>query len=99
EELAIQLAGLHAISQLLSEETDQRQMLAEVLSVLNDTLGMERPTIMLLSPDEKEILLEVAHDLGGGEIGDERIKIGEGVTGRVIESGRPAIVPKISEEP
>jgi Nif-specific regulatory protein len=84
---------------MLTEDTNQRKMLADVLAVLNDLLKLERPTIMLLSPDEKEILLEVAHDLGGGELNDERIKIGEGITGRVIQTCQPAIVPKISEEP
>ena len=31
--------------------------------------------------------------------GDTRYRMGEGITGRVVQSGRPMVVPKVSREP
>ena len=93
-----ELEALYAISQLLGSGTTQRQVLAEVLDVL-DQLGMHRGTIMLLSPDSNALTLEVAHDLPAGRGQAARYLPGEGVAGRVLETGKPAVVPRISQEP
>ncbi|HDZ44793.1 MAG TPA: GAF domain-containing protein, partial [Phycisphaerae bacterium] len=77
----------------------QRSTLAEILDVLDSELGMRRGTIMLLSPDEQELRIEVAHDLADGRRRNIRYAAGEGITGQVIRTGRPAVVPKISQEP
>ena len=45
-----------------------------------------------------EIHIEVAHGISSTEKRRGRYKLGEGITGRVIESGRPMAVPKIDEE-
>ncbi len=94
-----ELNTLFKISQLLATGTRQRQMLAEVLDVLNGELGMNRGTIMLLSPDGKELMFEVAHNLSEPQRRAVRYRMGEGITGRVVQTGKPAIVPKVSKEP
>ncbi len=93
-----ELEALYTISRLLGSGQRQRQVLAEVLDVLHDRLGMERGTIMLLSPDSNELTMEAAHGLPEGGRATS-YKPGEGIAGRVLASGKPAIVPKVSEEP
>ena len=96
---AAELDCLFRISQILATESRQRQMLEEVLDVLHTELGMKRGTIMLLSPDGQELMIEVAHNLSPSQLKSIRYRMGEGITGRVVQSGKPAIVPKVSQEP
>lgn len=94
-----QLQTLYRISNILSSGKQQKEALAEVLRVLDQQLGMNRGTITLLSPDGKEILIEAVHDLSKSQSRKVRYRMGEGVTGSVMETGRPMIIPKVSEEP
>ncbi len=94
-----QLRALFAISQILATNSSQRQVLAEVLDVLDQEVGMQRGTVVLLSPDERELMIEVAHNLSEAQRQSIRYQLGEGITGRVVQTGKPAVVPKVSQEP
>ncbi len=94
-----ELEALYAISRILASRGGQRQVLAEVLDVLHDRLGMTRGTISLLKPGADEMLIEVAHNLSDEDLRAVRYRSGEGITGRVVATGSPAVVPKISQEP
>jgi len=94
-----ELEALYRIGQVLAAGTHQRPMLAAVLDVLHGELGMRRGTIMLLSPDRDELMIEVAQNLSEQQRQAIRYCRGEGITGRVVQSGTPAIVPKVSQEP
>jgi len=94
-----ELEALYRISQILAGQSRQKQALAEVLDVLHAELGMNRGTIVLLSPDAKELLIEVAHNLSDRQLRSIRYRMGEGITGRVVQTGKPAVVPKVSQEP
>ncbi|MFP4104490.1 MAG: nif-specific transcriptional activator NifA [Phycisphaerae bacterium] len=93
------LEALFEITQILSSGSPQKQMLEEVLEVLSSELGMKRGTIMLLSLDGTELQVEIAHDLKSSTAGRTRYRAGEGISGRVSESGKPIVVPKVAEEP
>jgi len=94
-----ELDALYKISRIISTALRQRQMLAEVLDLLHNELGMNRGTIVLLSPDGKELMIEVAHNLSERQRQAVRYRMGEGITGRVVQTGKPMIVPKVSQEP
>jgi Nif-specific regulatory protein len=69
-----------------------------VLVVLVRRCGALRGSVTLL--EEGTGLLAVEAALGyARSAGRVRYRVGEGVTGRVAESGRPAIVPRVSGEP
>jgi len=78
---------------------DLRKALYNVLDILSEYLGMNRGSITLLNPDTSEIHIEVGHGISTTARTKGRYKLGEGITGRVIESGRPMAVPHIDEEP
>lgn len=94
-----ELEALYGISQILISATRQRQALAEVLDTMDNELGLRRGTITLLSPDGNEIMIEATHDLSREHSKKIKYRIGEGVTGKVMQTGKPIIVPKISKEP
>ncbi len=60
---------------------------------------MNRGTVTLLSPDGKEIMIEVVHNLSEEHSRKIRYRMGEGVTGKVMQTGKAMVVPKVSKEP
>ena len=94
-----ELTVLYEISQVLVSIPDLRQSLNSILNVLHRFMGMERGTIFLLTPESQEIYIEAAHGLTIEEMGRGYYDIGEGITGKVIESGEPAIIRHVVKEP
>jgi len=90
---------LYEISQALSESLDLRKSLYKVLDILSNSMGMVRGTVTILNPLRNEISIEVAHGMSRVAMERGKYQVGEGVTGRVIETGKPFLVPKISQEP
>jgi Nif-specific regulatory protein len=90
---------LYKVSRILAAGTHRQQVLAEVMEVLEQELGLNRGTITLLAPDRREIRIEVAQSLPEEQSRSVRYRIGEGVTGKVMQTGNAMIVPKVSEEP
>jgi Nif-specific regulatory protein len=62
-------------------------------------LGLNRGTITLLAPDGNEIRIEAVHNLSQEQSRKITYRIGEGVTGKVMQTGKPMIIPKVSHEP
>ncbi len=94
-----ELTLLFEISQTLDQSIDLRDVLAPVLRAISKHTGMMRGTITLLDRETGEGYIEAAQGLSDEEQERGRYKLGEGITGRVIQSGRAMIVPRISEEP
>jgi Nif-specific regulatory protein len=90
---------LYEISKTLNEHLDLRKSLYKVLDILSNSMDMIRGTITILNPLRNEINIEVAHGLSMSAMRSGKYKLGEGITGRVIETGEAVAIPKISEEP
>jgi Nif-specific regulatory protein len=90
---------LYEISKALNVSLELKKSLYKVLEILSSSMDMERGTITILNPLRNEISIEVAHGLSRAAMARGRYKVGEGITGRVIQSGKALVVPKISEEP
>ncbi len=91
-----QLEALYEISKLIATRSSQQEMFQNILKVLEKRLGFNHGTIMLTSPDNKELVVEV---LGDSMRSDVVYRMGEGITGAVLRYGQPLIVPKMSDEP
>jgi len=93
-----ELTLLLELSEILDRSMDLHEVLSPALEAIHRHLGMLRGTITLLNRETGEISIEAAYGLSPGEQSRGRYRLGEGVTGRVVAEGRPAIVPRISEE-
>jgi len=93
-----QLECLYKVSQVLAAGARQQETLAGVLAILDKELGLNRGTITLLAPEGNEIRIEAVHDLPQEQSRKITYRIGEGVTGKVMETGKAMIVPKVSQE-
>ena len=80
----------------ISQTLDIRDAVHPVLAAMANHMGMVNGTLLLLDPDTGEISIEAAHGLSSTQQARGRYRVGEGVTGRVVETGRPAVVPRIS---
>lgn len=92
-----ELAALHAISKILAQPMELRDQLEQILHEMSLRLGMQRGMISLLDHEKKEAWLDVAHDVNidGMEV---MYKPGEGITGKVAETGRPMAVANLGQE-
>ncbi|MDC7234904.1 MAG: nif-specific transcriptional activator NifA, partial [Spirochaetales bacterium] len=94
-----ELTLLFEISQILEQDLDLKEVINPLLEPLAENIGMERGTITLLNRKTGEISIEAAYGLSREEQIKGRYKIGEGVTGKVVQTGQPMIIPDIDEEP
>jgi Nif-specific regulatory protein len=94
-----ELALLFELSQTLDRSLDLRDVVGPVLSAMSKHMGMLRGTLTLLNRETGEIFIEEAHGLSRSQRERGRYRAGEGVTGKVVQTGQPAVVPRISEEP
>jgi len=90
---------LYEISKVLNEHLDLRKSLYKVLEILSSSMNMVRGTVTILNPLRNEINIEVAHGISKRAMSRVKYKLGEGITGRVIETGKGIAIPKISDEP
>jgi len=90
---------LYEITKALNEHLDLKRSLYKVLDILSSSMKMVRGMITLLDPLRNEIHIEVAHGISRSAIERVRYKLGEGVTGQVIETGKAVAIARISEEP
>jgi Nif-specific regulatory protein len=93
------LRALHASAQILAAGVGQEEILLEILKVLEQELGMMRGTVMLLSPDESELIIAAASNVDEEVRRRVRYRKGEGITGEVVRTGRSIIVPRVADEP
>jgi Nif-specific regulatory protein len=90
---------LYDISQLLDQSLDLRDVVTPVLEALANHVDMNHGTLTLLNRKTGDILTEVAHGLSPQQARRGRYRLGEGITGQVVQTGRPAIIPVKSKEP
>jgi Nif-specific regulatory protein len=92
------LTTLIEVSQALSGTLNLKAALHRVLEILERHHGMIRGAVTLLNEETGELYIEAASGLTfDGQ--RARYQLGEGITGRVVESGKPIVVPQVSREP
>src|SRR5215831_10243063 len=92
------LTTLLDVSQALSSTLDLKTALHRVLEKLERHHEVLRGAVTLLNEESKDLQIEAS--IGINTEGQRaRYRLGEGITGRVVQSGRPVVVPQISREP
>ncbi|VEN72953.1 Nitrogen fixation protein AnfA [Candidatus Desulfarcum epimagneticum] len=90
---------LYEIAEALNARFGLKKSLYKTMEILSSSMNMERGTITIFDSLRNEINIQVAHGLSEKTIQSVKYKPGEGVTGKVIETGRAIVIPKISQEP
>ena len=92
------LAILAEINQALTVAQSPRAGLQRALELLDHDYGVIRSAVVLADPDTGRLRVEASAGLTGAGRHAE-FEMGEGITGRVVASGKPVVVPQISQEP
>ncbi|MEW6428959.1 MAG: sigma 54-interacting transcriptional regulator [Thermodesulfobacteriota bacterium] len=90
---------LYEITKALASSMDLRECLETAMELLDSLQGMKNGTVTIINPVTGQLEIEVAHGMSAEARSRGKYKIGEGITGRVVASGAPIVVPQISEEP
>ena len=97
--LAKEVELLSDISKSFAESLDLEETLMLILKSLDTHLKLRRGMITLLDPDTETINIRIAHGLSKKSRSQASYKIGEGITGLVVQSGKEIVVPDISKDP
>ncbi len=92
-----ELGVLYNLARIFTAPQDLRDQLDQALKVLCDQTGMARGMISILDQDTGEAILDLAHgvDIEGLDIS---YKPGEGITGKVAQTGKPMIIRNLGTE-
>ena len=93
------LATVLEISQTLSSALDLRTALMRLLEILEPQRGNASGPLARVDEEVGERNIEAATGRSWQVRRRSSYRLGEGITGRVVESGRPVIVPRVSQEP
>ena len=90
---------LYEITRQLATSFDLKDCLQKIMEILSTMKGMENGTVTIVNPLTGKLEIEVAHGISEANRLRGKYQIGEGITGRVVATGNPIIVPHIAEEP
>jgi PAS domain S-box-containing protein len=86
-----QLEALYETSLEINAQRDSKTLLDAILSRASELMGLSRSSLYLLSQDEQRVELVLNHNMPESFVGSSLL-IGEGLAGRVVQSGQPLMV-------
>jgi Nif-specific regulatory protein len=89
---------LFDIARTLDTHVELKEALDPVLGILERRAGLSRGMVTLLDRSAGVLKIEGAHGLSPEEKERGRYRLGEGLIGRVFESGMPLRVPDLSKD-
>lgn len=97
-ETGIELTTIYEISKILSSSLDLNKTAREVLGVLSSHLQMCRGMVSLVQPSGELHVVE-ATGMSAEAASRGRFRKGEGITGKILETGVPIVIPDVAKEP
>jgi len=94
----LELVTIYEVGKILSSSLNLPKTFREVLNLLSVHLNTRRGMISLVQ-ESGELRLVGASGLSSEEFKRGRFQSGEGVTGRILQSGMPVVLHDISDEP
>jgi Nif-specific regulatory protein len=92
------LSILIEINKAVSRNLDLHSSLQATLKILQDSYNIKSGAVFLT--DDSNHLLKLAASIGyRKDVAQTEYRFGEGLTGRIAETAKPIIVPKVSKEP
>ena len=94
-----ELSTLAEIGHILSSTPDLREAFGKVMQTVSEKLNMHRGALVLLDESTGRLRTEAAVGLTPDEIERGKYALGEGITGNVVATGRPRVIPDLRNEP
>ncbi|MCK4888238.1 MAG: sigma 54-interacting transcriptional regulator [Planctomycetes bacterium] len=90
---------LSDVATAFADSLNLEMTLKSIMELLDTHLKLERGTVTLLDADTETINIKIAHGISSQSQEMGTYKIGEGITGKVVQTGKEIIVPDISKDP
>mgnify|MGYP001082687428 CR=1 FL=1 len=95
-----ELAALNAIAAVVSQSLDLDEILNDALDRTLQMMGIEAGGIYLLDEEAGVLTIAVQRGFSPQFVAEvDRLKVGEGFSGRVVQSGQPLVVRNLSTDP
>ena len=94
-----EVSTLYTLSTQITSSLSTTSILESIVSILRMTLDCRSCSIFLINPTEEYLQLEVASGPSVAWKGVARLRVGEGISGRVIAQLRSIYIPDTSQEP
>jgi sugar diacid utilization regulator/putative methionine-R-sulfoxide reductase with GAF domain len=95
---ARELNFLVRLAQAAASTQRPDELLELIIRETTSAIGTDVCSLYLLAPDQ-QLLLTATNGLNENMVGKVTMRVGEGITGWVADTRRPAIVPDVSKEP
>ena len=89
---------LFQISQIITESEDLAASLALILKVMQERLKIARGMVTLYDREAERIFIHESFGLTDEQKARGIYSLGEGITGKVVETGKPIIVPQLRRQ-
>lgn len=96
---ARELSFLVRLAQAAASTQKPDELLDLIIDETTSAMGTDVCSMYLVTPPGREMLLTATNGLNERMVGKAVMRVGEGVTGWVAETRRPAVVPDVNEEP
>jgi Nif-specific regulatory protein len=93
------LAALLSLGPVLSAAPNLKTALARALEHVAEAVCARTGVIALRDGDSPDLAVAAATGVSWQAAQRARYRVGEGIIGRVVETARPIVVPKVSQEP
>ncbi len=97
--LESQFVILARVGQLLARALDAPQTLREVLRTLEISGHLSRGLIAVARPESGDLRVHAVHGLDHDDFQAVCYRVGEGLLGRIVETGRPCAIAQVGEDP
>ncbi len=95
-----ELLLLREVMRLVGRDPHPAPVLRKMLHLMSELLGLNRGRVVWLDPDNpRRMTVRYAYGLTAAEMARATYAVGEGITGKVLSTGQPAIVQDIDAEP
>jgi signal transduction histidine kinase len=92
-----ELGALNAVAAVVSRSLDLQKILDDALDVTLQLTGTQGGGVYLLDEKGQEMILATHRGFGAEAVSEiDRLRVGEGFSGQVVQSGQPLVVEDIS---
>jgi signal transduction histidine kinase/HD-GYP domain-containing protein (c-di-GMP phosphodiesterase class II) len=85
------------ISEMVSAKSELHEMLELIVRMIAELLDAKIVSLMLLDRERSELFIKISYGLEEWIVEQARVKVGEGIAGKVAETGMPLLIDNIEE--
>jgi GAF domain-containing protein/FixJ family two-component response regulator len=96
---AEELALLNEVGQALSSTLDLEDVLTLIMERINAMLQVEAGSLLLIDAGSQDLVFQIALGEKAEQVKPLRLKVGQGIAGRVAETGEPLLIADVAPDP